>query len=105
MTTKTVEIRTIIYAEHAAGTESVESIPHAEWQRLASETEAALLAVYPEADVSVEIRHGARGVGSGATYRVDGEKDFWRSIDADAIAERAWERWCATMPSEPADAS
>ena len=97
------EIECVIYAEHAAGTESAASIPAAEWDRLTSETRAALERAYPAAEVSVEIRRGVRGVGSGTTYRIDGEKDDTESADANAIAQRAWERWCATMPEESAE--
>ena len=101
MQTKTVEIRTIIYAEHTVP--DTTEIAADQWQRLATETEIALRAAYPGADISVEIRHGVRGVGSGTTYRMDGEMDDDRSEHCRAIAERAWERWCAT--AETADAS
>lgn len=87
------EIRAVVFAEHCSAPIPAREIPGEKWADLSRRIERALELAYPEAGVTVEIRQGVSGVGSGAAYLMECETQADESEHCRAIVERAWLEW------------
>lgn len=89
------KISSIIYSSHLASEEADGWHKAQDWATLQAAVERALRAEYPDAEVSVEVRHHVSGVGSGTTVSDDLEGgDHYRLLDlAASVADKAVEAW------------